>query len=292
MMKPSYIVLFSLVTIVCLRSFYGARVIPPVPVSHLPPLPPRPKRHWRFLARCQSPVQRRRLSSPSLTFFLLLLLVMAGDVELNPGPGSSRSSSLSPGQELELSDEGFVIISPAPVPVVNLISPPPVPVVNLISPPPVPVVNLISPIISNLPGPSTRPYYAYSAPPGLAEPLFNFHLDEVPVERFSLILAKHDKPDVTRIYQQHHDVEILSRALDGAHLTPVTGDIVASFTNPPYPSFSAYAERILDAIAFLENKTVWGFPYVDSKQLEDAIINGFKVCMITVIIQYLRSNQQ
>ena len=110
---------------------------------------------------------------------------MAGDVELNPGPGTSRSS-LSPGQELELSDEGFVIINPQTqaTPVVNLISPDP-------------------------PGPSSRPY-AHSAPTGHAEPLFQFHLDEVPAERFNLILAKHDKPDVTRIYEHHHDVEILS----------------------------------------------------------------------------------
>ena len=282
MMKPLNVLFFALVAIVCLRSFYGARVVPPVPVSQLPPLPPRQKRHWRFLARCRSPVQRRRLSSPSMTFFLLLLLVMAGDVELNPGPGSSRSS-LSPGQELELSDDGFIIVNPRPTQVV----------VNLISPP---VVNLISPqspvIISpDSPGPSSRPH-PHSAPAGHAEPLFQFHLDEVPAERFSLILAKHDKPDVTRIYEAHHDVEILSRALDGAQLTPVTGDLVANFTNPPPYTFSSYVDQLLTIISVLENKTVWGFPYVDSKQLEDAIINGFKVCMITVIIQYLRSNQQ
>ena len=284
MMKPSYVVLFALVAIMCLRSLYGARITPPVPVSHLPPLPPRPKRHWRFLARCRNPVPQRRLSSPSLTFFLLLLLVMAGDVELNPGPGSSRSS-LSPGQELELSDDGFLIIGTPPPAPVNLISPENI---NLISPE---TINLISPVV-NLPGPSTSRPYAHSAPIGhTAEPLFRFHLDEVPAERFSLILAKHDKPDVTRIYEAHYDVEILSRALDGAQLTPVTGDLVANFTNPPY-TFSSYVDQLLDIISVLENKTVWGFPYVDSKQLEDAIINGFKVCMITVIIQYLRSNQQ
>ena len=74
------------------------------------------------------------------------------------------------------------------------------------------------------------------------------------------------------------------RALDGTHLTPVTGDLVANFTNPPY-TFSTYVDNILDIISVLQNKTVWWFLYVDSKQLQDAVINFFKVCMITVIIQ-------
>ena len=105
-----------------------------------------------------------------------------------------------------------------------------------------------------------------------------FDMDEVPVEKCSLILTTYGKPDVTREYQQNHDVEILSRALDGAHLQPVTGDYVAKFINPPNWGFSTYVKSFLDTVDFLStNKTVWGFPYVLPRELHDAIIDGFKV---------------
>ena len=73
-----------------------------------------------------------------------------------------------------------------------------------------------------------------------------FDIDEVPAEKCSLILTTYEKPDVTREYQQNHDVEILSRALDGAHLQPVTGDYVAKFTNPPNRGFLTYVKSLLD----------------------------------------------
>ena len=69
----------------------------------------------------------------------------------------------------------------------------------------------------------------------------------------------------------------------------MTGDFVANFTNPPHPSFSTYVDSLLDVISLLENKTVCGFPYVDSKQLEDAnaIIDGFNNYYIINTARYI-----
>ena len=251
-----------------MKSFYGARVldVPPVPISNLPPLPPRPKRHWRFLARCRSTVPQRRLSSPSLTFFLLLLLVMAGDVELNPGPGSSRGSwsSMSLNEELDfLEAGGLVYHGPNP---------------SRRSP--------SWPTIASGPAGASTSRLAPDPPPQSPPPhdsfndtVFNdtvFDVDEPP--RCSVWLTKDTQPEVTTAYAISNDVEILAEALEGAQLTPVTGVFVDKFTtNPTDHSLSTYVVRLMDTIKALSCQTVWWFPYVEPKQLQNAIIAGFKV---------------
>ena len=53
---------------------------------------------------------------------------------------------------------------------------------------------------------------------------FNEVLDIEELQRCSVLLTKHNQPEVTTAYAVTNDVEILSEALEGAQLTPVTGD--------------------------------------------------------------------
>ena len=160
---------------------------------------------------------------------------MAGDVELNPGPGSSRSSNnlnspLTDSQQLLLAAglQGQLSLSAASDPRHN-------------------------------------------------DNVFNISDDEQP--RCSVLLTEDQlEVEVATEYHVTNNVEVLSGALEGARLTPVTGDFVERFaSNPTDHRFSTYVVRLLETVELLSDKTVWWFPYIEPKQLEDAIIEGFKV---------------